>query len=166
VGRKRVGGFVFEWYIRLVAYLRLRDVFLVILDDGRLYQLQRGWLEMLDRSEVASVTVDQSGRFFVVGQRSGNCIEIPWDLVLYHCEPEYKYYQARSSERSPEDDLGRRLKHARQKAGLTQAKLAALTGIQRPNIARIESGRHRPSLDTIDRIAQALGMSVADLVAK
>jgi DNA-binding XRE family transcriptional regulator len=149
-----------------VVYLRPRDVFLVILDDGRLYQLQRGWLEMLDRSEIVVVSVNQSGRFFVIEQRSGNRIEVPWDRVLYHCEPEYRYYHTVVSEPSPKNDLGRRLRQARWKAGLTQAKLAALTGIKRPNIARIESGRHRPSLDTIDKIARALGVPVVDLVAR
>jgi transcriptional regulator with XRE-family HTH domain len=34
----------------------------------------------------------------------------------------------------------------------------------RPNVARIESGRHAPSTDTLIRIATALGVSLASLV--
>jgi transcriptional regulator with XRE-family HTH domain len=50
-------------------------------------------------------------------------------------------------------------------AGITQTELAERTGIKRPNIARIEAGKHRPSLDTLEKIAEALNLTVAALVA-
>lgn len=43
---------------------------------------------------------------------------------------------------------------------ITQAELSALTGIQRPNLSRIERGRHNPSLATMVVIAQALGAKI------
>jgi DNA-binding XRE family transcriptional regulator len=54
--------------------------------------------------------------------------------------------------------LGRRLRTLRLAAGLTQAELARRTGIHRPNIARVEAGRHTPSLETLARLAQAIGV--------
>lgn len=54
--------------------------------------------------------------------------------------------------------LGRRIRELRLAAGLTQAELARRTGIHRPNIARVEAGRHTPSLETLARLAQAIGV--------
>jgi DNA-binding XRE family transcriptional regulator len=54
--------------------------------------------------------------------------------------------------------LGARIRMLRLGAGLTQAELARRTGIHRPNIARVEAGRHTPSLETIARLAAAIGV--------
>ena len=54
--------------------------------------------------------------------------------------------------------LGQRIRELRLAAGLTQAELARRTGIHRPNIARVEAGRHTPSLETIARLANAIGV--------
>lgn len=54
--------------------------------------------------------------------------------------------------------LGGRIRTLRLAAGLTQAELARRTGIHRPNIARVEAGRHTPSLETIARLAAAIGV--------
>lgn len=60
--------------------------------------------------------------------------------------------------------LGARLKKLRLSSGLTQAELARRTGIHRPNIARVEAGRHTPSLDTISRIATAIGVPATEIL--
>jgi len=44
----------------------------------------------------------------------------------------------------------------RMKRGLTQQELAERIGTQQPSIARIESGRFRPSMAMLERIASAL----------
>jgi len=54
--------------------------------------------------------------------------------------------------------LGQRIRELRLAAGLTQAELARRTGIHRPNIARVEAGRHTPSLETLARLATAIGV--------
>ena len=45
----------------------------------------------------------------------------------------------------------------RNRAGLTQAHLARKMGTTQPVVARLESGRTRPSMRTLDRLAQATG---------
>ena len=45
---------------------------------------------------------------------------------------------------------------ARSKVGLTQAQLAAATGIDQSDISRIERGIGNPSINTLSRIANAL----------
>ena len=46
---------------------------------------------------------------------------------------------------------------ARALAGITQKKLAALTGIDQSDISKIEQGIANPTVATLDRIAKALG---------
>jgi transcriptional regulator with XRE-family HTH domain len=46
---------------------------------------------------------------------------------------------------------------ARNRAGLTQQELARKMGTTQPVIARLESGRVRPSMGTLERLAEPTG---------
>lgn len=48
----------------------------------------------------------------------------------------------------------------RKELGITQRKLAELTGIKQPAIARIESFRATPQIDTIFKMLQPLGLKL------
>lgn len=61
--------------------------------------------------------------------------------------------------------IAQRVREARERRGLKQDDLAKMTGIARPNIARIEQGRHIPSLMTLKRIADALLTDLNSLTA-
>jgi ribosome-binding protein aMBF1 (putative translation factor) len=58
---------------------------------------------------------------------------------------------------APEFELARAVIRARAKAGLTQAELAARMATTQSVIARLESGRARPSTKTLERLATATG---------
>lgn len=60
--------------------------------------------------------------------------------------------------------IGDRIRSARLHANLTQEKLAELAGMDRQAINRIEQGHASPRLDNLIRIAEALGVPLADLV--
>jgi transcriptional regulator with XRE-family HTH domain len=45
----------------------------------------------------------------------------------------------------------------RTRAGLTQEELARKMGTTQPAVARLESGRGRPSIRTLERLAEATG---------
>jgi DNA-binding XRE family transcriptional regulator/predicted RNase H-like HicB family nuclease len=49
------------------------------------------------------------------------------------------------------------LRWARQDAGLTQAQLAKRAGVSQQQIAKLESPEGNPTLETLDRVAAALG---------
>jgi predicted transcriptional regulator len=51
----------------------------------------------------------------------------------------------------------RLLRTARRRAGLSQRDLADLAGVPQPAIARIESGRVQPRVDTLGRLLRACG---------
>lgn len=61
-------------------------------------------------------------------------------------------------------ELSERVRQVRENSGLTQAELAARIGSTQPALARLEAGGVMPSLDTLHRIAEALGLElVVDL---
>lgn len=65
---------------------------------------------------------------------------------------------AEAYERAQRDyELGRRLRELREAAGVTQVELARRVGTGQSTIARIEAGGGTPKLDTLERIATALG---------
>ncbi|MEK6589232.1 MAG: helix-turn-helix transcriptional regulator [Nitrospinota bacterium] len=62
--------------------------------------------------------------------------------------------------------VAQRVREARERQGLRQEDLAKKTGIARPNIVRIEQGRHIPTLTTLKKIADALGLDINSLMAQ
>lgn len=67
-------------------------------------------------------------------------------------DPEFwAEYEAQEAE----FEIARALIAARARAGLNQAQLAAKMGTTQSAIARIEGGRHLPSMKTICRYAEA-----------
>lgn len=56
------------------------------------------------------------------------------------------------------------LKRLRERRGLTQAQLASRIGVHRVTIATWETGRYRPSIDALPRLAKALNVKVTDLI--
>ena len=56
--------------------------------------------------------------------------------------------------------IGQRVKALRTMAGLTQQELADRAGLQRTHIGRIEDGAFGSQVETIQQVAEALGMTV------
>ena len=59
--------------------------------------------------------------------------------------------------------LGKRIKELRKSAHLTQEKLAELIDIETGSLSGIESGRHFPSLPTLEKIAINLNVELKAL---
>lgn len=66
----------------------------------------------------------------------------------------------------PDMDLAFALGDARREAGLTQAEVARRMGTSQAAVARIEGGKVKPTWETVERYARALGhRAVVALVA-
>lgn len=57
-------------------------------------------------------------------------------------------------------ELGARVRTERERLGLTQTELAERMDTTQPTIARLEAGGVTPSLDTLRRAANALGLEL------
>ena len=55
-------------------------------------------------------------------------------------------------------EISEQLTEARNSIGITQTELAQRTGLTQALISRIESGRSHPSIDTLKKIADGLGL--------
>jgi transcriptional regulator with XRE-family HTH domain len=60
--------------------------------------------------------------------------------------------------------LAARLKRLREERGLTQERLAKRSGVSHGYLARLEIGMHDPSLSTVEKLAKALKVTLAELV--
>jgi len=61
--------------------------------------------------------------------------------------------------------IGRQLRMLREKSGRTLAQLAEAAGLSERAVRELEAGRTNPSLTTVVGIAEALGVSLDELVA-
>ena len=156
----------FERKIRDARYLVAADRFVITFDSGKEYSFPRSALEVDDGSELVKIQIDRSRFFFRVTQVSGNRYEVPWDRVLYEAEPSYSHFRGRTGPSKTSRDIGSRIRKLRETKGFTQEELAGAVGMMRSNISRIEAAKHRPTLETLEKIAQALNISVADLIAR
>jgi len=73
---------------------------------------------------------------------------------------ERRRYEQRKAELGRALRVGLEVKARREAAGLSQRQLAEMVGTRQPNIARLEAGDVLPTLGTLDRIADALGLKL------
>lgn len=136
------------------------DDVLAILGNGEASLHRRPIDASDDGSEISSITIDPSATKATLRLQSGAVCQLVATLV----------YGTPGMTNGQDDiaidgeKLGARLRELRLAAGLTQAELARRTGIHRPNIARVEAGRHTPSLETLARIANAIGVSTTQVL--
>ena len=62
------------------------------------------------------------------------------------------------------EKFGLRLKALRKEKGLSQEELAERSGLNRPYISGIEQGKRNVSLEVMEKLADALGVGIGELV--
>lgn len=133
---------------------------LALLGDGSAALLTRPISEEDDNSEVAGITLEGDAQTATLRLSSGAQLSIRAAAVAsvtgHSTQPVTNGLDGAGAVDGAR--LGARLRELRLAAGLTQAELARRTGIHRPNIARVEAGRHTPSLETLARLASAIGV--------
>lgn len=61
---------------------------------------------------------------------------------------------------------GRVIRELREERGVTQEVLSGLAALSRSHLADIERGSVSPSVDTLWRIAEALGLKLSELIRR
>lgn len=72
-------------------------------------------------------------------------------------DPEFR---AEWEAQEPERQIMHAILEGRQNYNLTQEQLAQVTGINQANISRLENGTANPSLRTLKRLAEGMGMEL------
>lgn len=63
-------------------------------------------------------------------------------------------------------NIGKLLKEYRSQRGLSQKKLSHHTGISQSFISSIESNKQSPTITTLERICEVLGITIAEFFSK
>jgi len=145
--------------------LEKEKVFSTTFKNGKTYFLKRKEVPGDDGSKVKNIVISDDEYYFTIYLESGKEISVPWDFVLSLHQPKYEFYKSKEQRYISSVEIGKRVKRMRKMRNITQKELEKKTKIKRANIARIESGKHRPSLETLERIADALDVPVVNLVA-
>jgi len=58
------------------------------------------------------------------------------------------------------------VRHHRRRAGLTQKQLSQLAGVSHATIGRMEAELNQPTIDTLQKVAEVLGVSLEGLAPK
>jgi transcriptional regulator with XRE-family HTH domain len=67
--------------------------------------------------------------------------------------------------REPQVALGHAIRRSRKRAGMTQEELGFKAGIHPTWVSAIERGRNNPAWGTVRRLAEALDVTLLELVA-
>lgn len=60
-------------------------------------------------------------------------------------------------------DIGSRIKEIREQKGITQKEVCEKAKCTIASLSRYESGKRNPTFESVERIANALGVSISDL---
>ena len=118
--------------------------------------------EIQSQSDVDSIEFDTPHEL-IVRNRDGRVAEIPWDFARHFGDAEYRDRMAQETLRG-QRKFAERLRRLRREADLSQQKLADLSGVGRVTIARIEAAAQSPRLDTIQKLASAMGYPIQALM--
>jgi transcriptional regulator with XRE-family HTH domain len=95
---------------------------------------------------------------------SNAAVHVGADVMLaYVADSPHRLYTARHTTK----ELGlEELRRIREQAGFTQVSLAKVSGVDRATINKIEQGHRSPTLETLAKLARAMGAEVADFFPK
>jgi transcriptional regulator with XRE-family HTH domain len=62
------------------------------------------------------------------------------------------------------EKFGQRVKSLRKEKGMSQEELAEKSGLNRPYISAIEQGKRNVSLEVMEKLAEAMGVIIKDLL--
>ena len=99
----------------------------------------------------------------IVIMADGEQAEIPWDFARHYCDRAYRP-RVEAIARQGRASLGQRIRELRDTAGLTQEGLSSRASIGRVTLARLETGQQSPRFKTLTAIADALELSVDELL--
>jgi len=60
--------------------------------------------------------------------------------------------------------IGERIRDLRESKGISQQNLAAICNFEKANLSRLEAGRTNPTVSTLNKISQALKISLSEIV--
>jgi DNA-binding XRE family transcriptional regulator len=150
-----------------VRYSSSTDTFCIGFRDGLVGHLDLDALGVSDirgRLVMESATVGEWGKTLELTTADGSLFEV--DSFSVRALLDARFARKIEEEgRATNTFVGEVVKRARKAAGLTQAQLGEESGHDQAIISKLERGHHTPRIDTLRRIAAALGTDLSSLLA-
>jgi transcriptional regulator with XRE-family HTH domain len=147
--------------IDAVSYEKQNGTLSVRFDDGDLATATLEALKVPSKS-IARVAVDEFRRGIEIHFRDRSTHDISADYFTWLTQPDYAAAYPADASLGPR--VGANIVSLRKQRGLSQAALASAARMAAPNLSRLESGRHVPTLDILLRLSKALGVSLPTLI--
>jgi len=119
--------------------------------------------DVINQLLLDSVRLSDRGDSIEMFTRDGDIFDIDADLLKSFISSDTKEDIRRQTELTA-DTVGNRLRMVRMKRHMTQKELSELTAIDQAILSKIETGKHLPRFDTLERIAKGLGLTVSELL--
>jgi predicted metal-dependent hydrolase len=149
--------------LRAASYDRSRDELVVAFHAGPEYRMAASALKL--PAAVRDARLDELKHGAMVRLADGSETSVASDLVLYECEPAYRE-TLEPRDAVGQRDFGARIRALRLAAGLRAKDVAVAAGLAASNYARLEASKHQPRIETLVRVAKALGVPLASLVSE
>jgi DNA-binding XRE family transcriptional regulator len=147
--------------IEAVEYDKDRRTVSLRFDDGDLASVVVEALKVPDKP-IENIAIDDFRRGLEFYFADGSMHDVSADYLTWLTRADYA--AAYPADETLGARVGANVRALRRRRQISQAALAERVGIQAPNLSRLESGRHVPTLDVLLRLASALGVSLSALV--
>ena len=110
-----------------------------------------------------TATVGDRAESVEIVRRDRGLFEVDADSIKATLDETFAQVLA-SEAKNSDQKVGQRMRLARESAGLTQQELSDKTGIDQAIISKLERGSHQPRVDTLERVAKGLEISLTELL--
>ena len=149
----------------VLAYLDRTNRLLVCgFEGGSVLSVPVGKLGLSRGFKVAIAAPDEFRAGVILVGEEGQQEHIAADFLFYLTEPRYRAQFDPADGRDLGARVGSRLRAIRRRLALSQRAMASRLGMAPPNYARLEMGKHVPSVRTLVRLAETLDIPLGRLV--
>lgn len=152
--------------LKKVSFNKVKKSFIVEFNDGVYGEITLHDLDIQDLEDqllLDSPQISEHGNAVEIFTEDGEIFDID-AAVLKSLISEKTKDQIREQARLTAQNVGDQIKSVRKEKNITQNELSELTNIDQAIISKIETGKHLPRFDTIERIAKGLNVTVSQLL--
>lgn len=152
--------------LKKVSFNKVKKSFIVEFNDGVYGEITLHDLDIQDLEDqllLDSPQISEHGNAVEIFTEDGEIFDID-AAVLKSLISEKTKDQIREQARLTAQNVGDQIKSVRKEKKITQNELSELTNIDQAIISKIETGKHLPRFDTIERIAKGLNVTVSQLL--
>jgi DNA-binding XRE family transcriptional regulator len=152
--------------LKKVAFNKVKESFIVEFNDdvyGEITLKELGIQDLKEQLLLESAQISEHGNALEIFTQEGEIFDID-ALVLKSMLSKESKDEIDKETKLTAQNVGARIKSVRKKLKITQKELAKATDIDQAIISKIETGKHLPRVDTIERIANGLGVTMSQLL--